>query len=368
VAERVASRLRLGDTFARFGGDEFAMLLEGLEDVGHAADVAARIKQDLSAPFQVDGHEAVVTTSIGVVVAAPGETGEVYAEELMRRADIAMYRSKREGKNRHEIFSLGMNHSLERLGLEEDLRRAIEREELRVYYQPQILMSTGETVGFEALVRWEHPERGLLAPSEFISLAEETGMIIALGHWVLTEACRQVRIFREQIPHEASLRMSVNLSARQFRYPELVEEVSAILSETGTDPQDVTLEITESVMMEKGPDARGILGALKGLGLTLAMDDFGTGYSSITNLKSFPVDVLKLDRSMVEGMDREPQNRALVSATIGLAHALGLDVVVEGVETAGELDELRSMGCDIAQGYYWYRPTSSEKATELLVS
>jgi diguanylate cyclase (GGDEF)-like protein len=368
VAERVASRLRLGDTFARFGGDEFAMLLEGLEDVVQAADVAARIKQDLSAPFEVDGHQAVVSTSIGVVVAAPGETGEDYAEELMRRADIAMYRSKREGKNRHEIFSLGMNHSLERLGLEEDLRRAIEREELRVYYQPQILMSTGETVGFEALVRWEHPERGLLAPSEFISLAEETGMIIPLGRWVLAEACRQVRILREQIPPEASLSMSVNLSARQFRHPELVEEVAAILSETGTDSRDVALEITESVMMEKGPDARGILRALKGLGLTLAMDDFGTGYSSITNLKSLPVDILKLDRSMVEGMDRDPQNRALVSATIGLAHALGLDVVVEGVETAGELDELRSMGCDIAQGYYWYRPCTSAKATELLIS
>jgi diguanylate cyclase (GGDEF)-like protein len=368
VAERVASRLRLGDTFARFGGDEFAMLLEGLEDVVQAADVAARIKRDLSAPFQVDGHEAVVTTSIGVVVAAPGEPGEDYAEELMRRADIAMYRSKSEGKNRHEIFSLGMNHSLERLGLEEDLRRAIEREELRVYYQPQVLISTGEPVGLEALVRWEHPERGLLPPAEFISLAEETGMIIPLGQWVLSEACRQVRIFREQIPPDASLRMSVNLSARQFRYPELVEEVSAILSETGTDPRDVALEITESVMMEKGPDARGILRALKGLGLTLVIDDFGTGYSSITNLKSFPVDVLKIDRSMVEGMDRDPQNRALVSATIGLAHALGLDVVAEGVETAGELDKLRSMGCDVSQGYYWYRPCSSETTTELLVS
>jgi len=368
VAERVTGGLRLGDTFARIAGDEFAMLLEDLEDVVQAAGVAARIKQDLRTPFEVDGHQAVVTSSIGVVVAAPGETGEDYAEELIRRADIAMYRSKREGKNRHEIFYSGMNHSLERLGLEEDLRRAIEHQELRVYYQPQILMSTGETVGFEALVRWEHPERGLLAPSEFITLAEETGMIIALGRWVLEEACRQVRIFREQIPPDASLRMSVNLSARQFRHPELLEEVSVILSETGTDSRDVVLEITESVMMEKGPNARHILRALKGLGLTLAMDDFGTGYSSITTLKSMPVDILKLDRSMVEGMDRDPQDRTLVSATIGLAHALDLDVVVEGVETAGELDELRSMGCDIAQGYYWYGPCPAEKATELLVS
>jgi diguanylate cyclase (GGDEF)-like protein len=366
VAERVAARLRLGDTFARFGGDEFAMLLESLEDVGQAADVAERIKRDLSAPFRVDGHEAVVTTSIGIVAAAPGETGEGYAEELMRRADIAMYRSKSEGKNRHVIFSSRMNHSLERLGLEEDLRRAIGCEELRVYYHPQVLLSTGETVGFEALVRWEHPERGLLAPAEFISLAEETGMVVPLGRWVLAEACRQVRIFREQMPPDAPLRMSVNLSANQFRHPELVEEVSAILSETGTDPHDLALEITESVMMEKGPRAVGILRALKGLGLTLVMDDFGTGYSSITYLKRFPVDVLKMDRSMVEGMDRDPQNRAVVSATIGLAHALGLDVVAEGVETAGELEQLRSMGCDVAQGYYWYRPCSAEKTAELL--
>jgi diguanylate cyclase (GGDEF)-like protein len=366
VAERVVARLRLGDTFARFGGDEFAMLLEDLEDVVQAADVAERIKRDLSAPFKVDGHEAVVATSIGIAVAAPGETGKDYAEELMRRADIAMYQSKSEGKNRHEIFSFGMNHALERLGLEEDLRRAIGCEELRVYYQPQVRISTGETVGFEALVRWEHPERGLLAPAEFISLAEETGMIIPLGRWVLAEACRQVRIFREQIPPDAPLRISVNLSAQQFRHPELVEEVSAILSETGTDPRDLALEITESVMMKKGPKAVGILRALKGLGLTLVMDDFGTGYSSITYLKNFPVDVLKMDRSMVEGMDRDPQNRALVSATIDLAHTLGLDVVAEGVETAGELDKLRSRGCDFAQGYYWQRPCSAEKTTELL--
>ena len=368
VAERIAARLRLGDTFARFGGDEFAMLLEDLEDVGYAADVAERIKRDLSAPFEVDGHEAVVTTSIGIVMAAPGEAGEDYAEELMRRADIAMYRSKGEGKDRHEVFSSSMNHSLERLGLEEDLRGAIEREEFRVHYQPQVLISTGQTVGFEALLRWEHPERGPLAPSEFIPLAEDTGLIIPLGRWVLAEACRQLRIFREQIPPEAPLRMFVNLSARQFRHPELVEEVSAALTETGMDPHDLALEITESVMMGERSTARDILWALKDLGLTLVMDDFGTGYSSITYLKSFPVDILKMDGSMVEGIDEDPENRAIVSATTRLAHALGLEVVAEGVETAGELDELRSVGCDFAQGYYWQRPCSAEKTMKLLTA
>ena len=368
VAERIAARLRLGDTFARFGGDEFAMLLEDLEDVGYAADVAERIKRDLSAPFEVDGHEAVVTTSIGIVMAAPGEAGKDYAEELMRRADIAMYRSKGEGKDRHEVFSSSMNHSLERLGLEEDLRGAIEREEFRVHYQPQVLISTGQTVGFEALLRWEHPERGPLAPSEFIPLAEDTGLIIPLGRWVLAEACRRGRIFREQISPEAPLRMFVNLSARQFRHPELVEEVSAALTETGMDPHDLALEITESVMMGERSTARDILWALKDLGLTLVMDDFGTGYSSITYLKSFPVDILKMDGSMVEGIDEDPENRAIVSATTRLAHALGLEVVAEGVETAGELDELRSVGCDFAQGYYWQRPCSAEKTMKLLTA
>jgi diguanylate cyclase (GGDEF)-like protein len=369
VAKRVCAHLRLGDTFARFGGDEFAMLLEALEDVGQASEVAQRIKRALVDPFEVDGHQVVLTTSIGIVTASAGsESGEEQAEELMRRADIAMYRSKREGKDRHEVFSSGMNHSLEQLGIEENLRSAIRLEELRVYYQPQVSLRTGETVGFEALARWEHAERGLLAPSEFIPLAEETGLIVPLGRWVLAEACRQWRVFRQRIPPHPSPLMCVNLSARQFRHPELVEEVSAILSETGMDPGDLALEITESVIMEKRSTAEQILRALKNLGVRLAMDDFGTGYSSITNLKSFPVDTIKIDRSMVEGMDEDPEARVVVSASIDLAHALGLGVVAEGVETTRELHELRSMGCDIAQGYYWYGPSSSEQITEALAA
>jgi diguanylate cyclase (GGDEF)-like protein len=369
VAERVGAHLRFGDTFARFGGDEFAMLLEDLEEVGQASEVARRIKGALVDPFEVDGHQAVLTTSIGIVTAfADSERGEEQAEELMRTADIAMYRSKREGKDRHVVFSTRMNHSLEHLGIEEDLRNAMRLEELRVYYQPQVSLRTGETVGFEALARWEHPERGLLAPSEFVPLAEETGLIVPLGRWVLAEACRQWRVFREQVPPRPSPLMCVNLSARQFRHPELVEEVSSILSETGMDPGDLALEITESVIMEKRSTAEQILRALKSLGVRLAMDDFGTGYSSITNLKSFPVDTIKIDRSMVEGMDEDLQDRAVVSASIDLAHALDLDVVAEGVETTGELYELRSMGCDVAQGYYWYRPSSSEKIAEVLAA
>jgi EAL domain-containing protein (putative c-di-GMP-specific phosphodiesterase class I) len=286
----------------------------------------------------------------------------------MRRADITMYRSKRDGKNRYEVFASGMNHSLERLEREEDLRRAIGCGEFRVYYQPQVLMSTGETVGVEALVRWEHPERGLLAPAQFICLAEETGMIVPLGRWVLVEACRQACIFRERIQPNVPLTMSVNLSARQFRHPQLVKEVFTALSETGMNPRDLALEITESVIMEKRSGTMDILQALKDLGVTLVMDDFGTGYSSITNLKSFPVDRLKIDRSMVARVDEVPENQAVVSATRVLAQGLGLEMVAEGVERAEEVAKLRSLGCEFAQGYYWQRPCSAEKMEKLLMA
>jgi diguanylate cyclase (GGDEF)-like protein len=367
VAERVAARLRTGDTFARISGDEFAMLLEGLEDVGQAAEVAKRIKRDLTLPFEVDGHEAVVTASIGIVAAGPGESGEESAEELMRRADVAMYQGKREGKDRHKVFASPMNHSFERLELEENLRRAIAREELRLHYQPQVGVSTGEVVGFEALVRWEYPERGLLLPSEFIPVAEQTGMIVPLGRWVLAEACRQARSFREQVPPDAPLRIGVNLSVLQLRHPELVEEVSETLSETGMDPRGLALEITESAMIEEDrPNALDTLRELKNLGVSLAIDDFGTGHSSIVNLKSFPVDIIKMDPSMVEGVDKDPENRAIVSATRGLAQAFGLEVGAEGVETAEELEALRLLGCDFAQGYYWREPGPAEEVEKLL--
>jgi diguanylate cyclase (GGDEF)-like protein len=369
VAERVAARMRTGDTFARIAGDEFALLLEDLDDVGQAAEVAERIKRDLTLPFVVDGHEAVVTSSIGIATAIPGESGEEYAEELMRRADVAMYEGKREGKDRYKVFSSRMNHSFERLELEENLRRAIAREELKVYYQPQVRISTGEVIGFEALVRWEYAERGLLLPSEFIPVAEQTGMIIPLGRWVLAEACRQARAFREQIPPEAPLRVCVNLSTLQLRHPELLEEVSEVLSENGTDPPELALEITESVMSEQDrSNAVDILQGLKNLGVSLAIDDFGTGHSSITNLKSFPVDMLKMDRSMVEGVHEDPENRAIVSATRGLAQAFGLEIGAEGVETAEEMEALRLLGCDFVQGYYWQEPGPAEEMEKVLTS
>jgi diguanylate cyclase (GGDEF)-like protein/PAS domain S-box-containing protein len=366
VAERVAAHLRPGDTFARFGGDEFAVLLDEVEDASGATGLAQRLVRELRAPFVVEGQEIFTTASIGVVLSDPSEEG---GEDLLRRADVAMYRAKISGKDRYELFSQRMRGSdLRRLKLDGDLRRAIEAREFRVHYQPKVLLRTGELIGFEALLRWEHPEHGLLAPAEFISLAEQTGLIMPLGHWVLTEACRQARIFRERSRREAPLKMFVNLSTRQFRHPTLVEEVTSVLSETSLEPHELALEITESVMMEDETTAQTILGELKTLGVTLAMDDFGTGYSSLSFLKKFRVDILKLDRSMIQGVEKNHADSAIVSAVTSLAHALDLMVVAEGVETDEELERLRSLGCDIGQGYYWRRPCPAEEAMELLAT
>lgn len=356
VAGRVETSLRPGDTFA--------ILLDEVEDAGAAAGLSERLVEILYAPFMVDGHEVFVTTSIGVVFS---ELGEGWGEELLRRADIAMYQGKRGGGDRCVIFSREMGSSdLGHLQLEGDFRRAIERGEFKVYYQPRVLIETEEIDGFEALVRWEHPEHGLLDPAEFISLAEESGLIIPLGRWILWEACHQVSLLRRQIPPEQPLNMCVNLSARQFRRPGLVEEITAILSETGLDPGDLTLEITESVVIQKEATAEVTLAALKNLGITIAMDDFGNGYSSLAYLRRFPVDVLKIDRSMMEGMNENAEDLAIVRAITSLAHDLGLTVVAEGVETIGQLEELRSLGCDFGQGHYWRRPCPIEEALKLL--
>ena len=353
TARRVEASLRPGDTFARLGGDEFAVLLDEA-GAGGAGNLAGRLLEALRAPFLVNGHELFVTFSIGVELSDVGEEG---GEDLLRRADVAMYRSKRSGKNRYNLLSReAMSSVLRSVKLKEDLRRAIEREEFRVYYQPLVLLETEEVVSYEALLRWEHPEHGLLEPADFIPLAEENGSIIPLGRWVLREACRQAPMLWEQTSPEEPLKVMINLSPLQFRHPSLVESVTTALSESGLQPRNLVLEITESAMMDESATAEAMMRALENRGVKFALDDFGTGYSSLAYLTKIPASILKIDRTLIAGVDENPEGSAVVSSIINLAHALKLTVVAEGVETTGELEELRSLGCDLGQGYHWRRP------------
>jgi diguanylate cyclase (GGDEF)-like protein/PAS domain S-box-containing protein len=364
VAERLRDCLRAEDTVARLGGDEFAILLEDLEREQEATAVAGQVAQALRTPILLDDREIFVTTSIGV---AFGTCREDRPEVLLREADVAMYRAKAGGKDHHAVYHPEMGElSSQRLTLEGDLRRALEREELKVYYQPEVLIETGKIVALEALTRWEHPERGLLLPAEFVPLAEETRLIIPIGWWMLEEACRQVTEWQKLYPSDPPLAININLSARQFYDPDLVKRVAGVLDETTLDPGSLVLEITEGTAMEEALSTTATLGALKGLGVKLAIDDFGTGYSSLSYLKRFPVDVIKLDRTIVEGLGHDQGDSAIVSATITLAHALGLEVIAEGVETDEVAAELRALGCNFGQGYYWWTPQPAEETAALL--
>ncbi len=370
VAKRISSCLRPQDTVARLGGDEFVVLLEEVREVAEATAVAERIADALKAPFALNGEEVFVTTSIGIVLGRPGK-----AEDLLRDADIAMYRGKEAGKDRHEVYEEGMRaQATERLGLEGDLRRALDRggEEFVVRYQPEIDVKTGRTVGLEALVRWHHPERGLVSPAEFVPLAEDTGLIVPIGRRVLEEACRQAQALREgraEGSEGSQPIMYVNLSARQFREPGLVEEISRVLHATGMEPGMLALEITESDVMNDAAAAVLALAGLKALGVGIAIDDFGTGYSSMSYLKRFPVDYLKIDRSFVAGLGEGTGDDEVIAAgMVSLAHALGLGVVAEGVETEGQLARLREMGCEVAQGFYFSKPLDGEALTAWLAT
>ncbi|HEX5502215.1 MAG TPA: EAL domain-containing protein [Thermomicrobiales bacterium] len=353
MAERLRACLRPGDTVARLGGDEFTILLEDLPDAERPRRVAERILERLRQPLHLGGHEVFVTASIGIAL---GATDQEAPEDLLRNADIAMYRAKAEGKAHYEIFDPSMNaRALERLDLEHALWRAIARGEFRIHYQPIARLDTARIVGAEALVRWQHPERGLVPPAEFIPLAEETGLIVPLGRWVLREACRQARQWQEAQPHQPPLAISVNLSARQLQQPGLVDDIAAALRETGLAPEHLQIEITEHVVMGNAPAMVSRLRRLKDLGLRLAIDDFGTGYSSLSYLKRFPVDTLKIDKAFVGDLGAG-EDAAIVEAVLSLAHALGLAVTAEGAETAGALARLRALGCDLAQGYQIARP------------
>ena len=364
LARRLADCVRPEDTVARLGGDEFAILLEDLDDVEGATAVAERVAQGLETPFEVEGREIVVTMSAGVAL---NTRRPISPDELLRDADMAMYRAKSKGRNRCEVFDTDMAApAIHRLDLELDLRSAVARDEFRLLYQPVVHLESGRVAEFEALVRWQHKDRGLLSPEAFIGLTEETGLIIPIGQWVLTEACRQARVWQEQRASDPPLTISVNLSARQLQDPNLVALVSRVLTDSGLDPRSLKLEITESVVMQDAPATLATLHTLRDLGIRLAIDDFGTGYSSLGYLKRFPIDTLKIDRSFVEGITSDPEDTAIVQAVISVAKSLGLSVTAEGIETEEQLSRLRELGCDRGQGFYFGQPLAADIAFESL--
>jgi diguanylate cyclase (GGDEF)-like protein/PAS domain S-box-containing protein len=365
VAERLRTCIRAGDTVARLFGDEFAVLLEapiGADDIRLATE---RVQQRLQEPFAVDGREVFVSVSIGIATGEPDrDADKERPENLLRRADLAMYAAKRRGKNRYEVFNPSMNTRVsERMKLENDLRRAIEREEFEVRYEPIITLESGSIEGLEALARWRHPERGLLAAEEFVPLAEETGLIRPIGRWVFEEACRQARRWKESYPDDPLL-MSVNFSVSQFAHQ--ADLIPEILNDTGLDPRVLTIEITERAVMDDVDFSLGKLRSLKSLGIGFAIDDYGTGYSCLRYLKLMPVKYLKIDRSFVSGLNKDPGDEAIVAGTIDLAHALNLKVVAEGVETAEQLERLKDLKCDLVQGFYFSEPLAGEEIQSFL--
>jgi diguanylate cyclase (GGDEF)-like protein/PAS domain S-box-containing protein len=369
VADRLHSCMRPQDTVARFGGDEFTVLLEDGADVDDATLVAKRIIDELRAPFALLGHELFVTTSIGIALSDGTHGRPTLMDDLLRDADAAMYRAKATSKASYAVFEPSMKaDALEQLQLANDLRRAIEHDEFVLHYQPRVEMASGNVVGMEALLRWKHPERGLVWPDDFITLAEEMGLIIPIGRDVIAEVCKQAHVWHQQYLHDPPLLMSVNISARQLQHPDFAEDITQILQEFEVDPNAFELEITESVVMGDQNDIFDKLRELKSLGVRLAIDDFGTGYSSLSYLKRLPVETLKIDKSFISGLGRNPKDRLIASATISLAQTLGLAVVAEGVETAKQAMQLRKLGCDLAQGYYFAKPLTSHDASEFIAA
>jgi diguanylate cyclase (GGDEF)-like protein/PAS domain S-box-containing protein len=387
VAKRLRTNLRSEDTVARFGGDEFGILLEDVPGPSYVTDLAERIIERLRETFILEGRELTITCSIGIVLAASsknsarealrnadfsmyggqGKGKAAFAREVLRKADLAMYGAKGKGKARYEMFGPSMNvRALNRLGLENDLKRSLEREEFVVHYQPIISLETGKVLSLEALMRWDHPERGLVPPSEFIPVAEDTDLIVDIGRWVLKESCSQVRQWQDRYLSAPPLRVSVNLSAKQLHESDLAHDIAEVLAETDLSPQNLELEITENVAMEDAQATLAILGTVKSLGVGLAIDDFGTGYSSLAHLKSLPINTLKIDGLFVAGLGENTRDEVIMAAIIELAHGLGLTAIPERVETAEQLQRLHEMGCDMVQGFYFSRPLPAEAVGALL--
>lgn len=368
IARRLELSLRPGDSVARLGGDEFTVLLEGIQDAGDAIKIADRIHAELLAPFNISGHELFVSSSIGI---ATSSTGYQRPEDVLRDADTAMYRAKAAGRARHALFDTAMHaHAVQQLQIERDLRRAIERHEMHVHFQPIVSLASGRITSFEALVRWTHPERGAISPGEFIPIAEETGLIVPLGRWVLRQSCLELASWQRKLSDPSPCTLSVNLSSKQLNQPDLAHQIAQILVETGIRGEQIQLEITESAILEHPDAAKSILLKLKDLGLRLSIDDFGTGYSSLAYLQRFPIDSLKIDRSFIQHLGRErgiESDDARIARTIVMiGRNLGKSVVAEGVETEAQLSLMRAVDCDYAQGYFFSRAVDGDAARDLL--
>jgi diguanylate cyclase (GGDEF)-like protein len=365
VAARITDVLRPGDTVARLGGDEFVILCEDVVDEHHAVAIAQRILSLIEAtPFNLRGSEVDITASAGIAISPGGS--DAHPEALLRDADAAMYRAKDAGRDRLELFDESMRRrAAERLILAEELSGAIDNAEIVIHYQPCVCLQSGKVVAVEALARWQHPERGLLAPTEFIGLAEDTGLIVGLGLRVLSDACAQAKQWLDDYGPDAP-RVHVNLSARQLTAPNLSLLVRSVLEATGLTADRLCLEITESVLMEDAPTVIDAVRRLKDIGVSLAIDDFGTGYSSLSYLRRFPVDVLKVDQSFVDGLGPDSDDSAIVAAIVNLARILDLEAVAEGVETPDQLALLRELGCAAAQGYLFARPVPAGELAPLL--
>ncbi|MBW4657154.1 MAG: EAL domain-containing protein [Drouetiella hepatica Uher 2000/2452] len=368
IGRRLATLLSPRDTLARLGGDEFAILIDRsnsfpLHISKLQAQLADQILEALTHPFQLEHHEVFINASIGVAI---GDSSYSRPEHLLRDADTAMYRAKASGKAQYQVFAPAMHAAtLELLQLETDLRRALQHNEFVCYYQPIIDLTSGKIVGFEALIRWQHPQRGLVMPGAFIPTAEEVGLIYAIGNWALKAACQQLYRWQKDYP-DAHLSMSVNISARQFTQPDLVQEIDQILLETQLDPQYLKLEITESALMDNARSAVNVLQQLRARKIQLSIDDFGTGYSSLSYLHAFPIDTLKIDRSFVQRMDSNLETTDLIPLIINIAQTMGMNVTGEGIETSQQLAQLRALGCNFGQGFLFSEALAAQEATQLI--
>ena len=364
VARRLESSVRTGDLVARLGGDEFVVLLCDMLEEKDAFRVANRMQDKLREPFDLDGGEILISASMGIALSAAGHQR---AEDMLRDADIAMYDAKAKGKARYEVFDQTMSdRATNQLHLDKEMRQALESGEFELYYQPIIALKTNTLAGFEALVRWNHPKRGMILPLEFIPAAEENGLIHPLGRWILNESCRQLREWQELHPSASSLSVSVNLSCKQFLQSDLADHVAETLAESGLEPRCLKLEITESHLMEHSGKTVKVMNRLRNLGVELSLDDFGTGYSSLSYLHRLPLDFLKIDRSFINRMVENRENSEIVNTIIKLAQHVKLKVIAEGIETAEQLEGLKLLNCEYGQGFFFSKPLKANMAVSFL--